>query len=78
MMPAKPDSLKSGLRTWKAIMSEYRVYFVGADGNFEGSRALDCDSDITAVASAKKLLDGKDVEIWCGLRKIIRLPHKAE
>ena len=59
-------------------MSEYRAYYVGTDGNFEGSRALDCDSDTTAIASARKLLDGKDVEIWCGLRKIIRLPHKPE
>ena len=59
-------------------MSEYRVYYVGSDGHFTGSRALDCDNDSTAIASAKKLLDGKDVEIWCGLRKIIRLPHKAE
>jgi hypothetical protein len=63
---------------WNALMSEYRAYYVGTDGNFEGSRALDCDSDTTAIASARKLLDGKDVEIWCGLRKIIRLPHKPE
>ena len=59
-------------------MSDYRVYFVGLNGLFEGSKALDCDSDTTAVASARKLLDGKDIEIWCGLRKIIRLPHKPE
>jgi hypothetical protein len=59
-------------------MTDYRVYFVGADGHFAGSKALDCNSDKTAIASAKKLLDGKDVEIWCGLRKIIRLPHKSE
>jgi hypothetical protein len=63
---------------WNALMSEYRAYYVGTDGNFEGSRALDCDSDTTAIASARKLMDGKDVEIWCGLRKIIRLPHKPE
>jgi hypothetical protein len=59
-------------------MSEYRVYYVGSNGHFEGFRAFECDNDSSAVASAKKLLDGKDVEIWCGLRKITRLPHKAE
>jgi hypothetical protein len=61
-----------------AAISDYRAYFVGADGHFEGSRAIDCDNDTMAVASARKMLDGKDIEIWCGLRKIIRLPHKPE
>jgi hypothetical protein len=59
-------------------MSEYRAYYVGADGQFTGSRELDCENDSTAIASAKKLLDGHDIEIWNGLRKIIRLPHKPE
>jgi hypothetical protein len=31
-------------------MSEYRVYYVGSDGKFEGFRALDCDDDSSAVA----------------------------
>lgn len=56
--------------------SEYRAYFVGADGDFAGSRALNVNNDTAAIESAKKMLDGKDLEIWCGARKIIRLPHK--
>ena len=59
-------------------MSEYRAFYVGSDGNLTGFRELDCDSDLKAIASAKKLLDGHDIEIWDGLRKIIRLPHKDE
>jgi hypothetical protein len=59
-------------------MSDYRAFYVGADGHFAGSRELDADNDSTAIISAKKLLDGKDIEIWCGLRKIIRIPHKPE
>jgi hypothetical protein len=59
-------------------MTEYRAYYVGATGYFEGSRDLECDTDSEAIVSAKKLLDGKDIEIWCGIRKLIRLPHKAE
>ena len=60
-------------------MPEYRAYYVGADGQFTGtSEELDCDSDLTAITSAKRLLDGNDIEIWNGLRKIIRLPHKPE
>jgi hypothetical protein len=59
-------------------MSEYRAFYVGLDGALTGFRELDCDSDSTAIASAKKLLDGHDIEIWRGLRKIVRLPHKPE
>jgi hypothetical protein len=58
-------------------MSDYRAFYVGAHGNFEESKALDCDNDRAALASAKKLLDGKDIEVWDGVRKIARLPHKA-
>jgi len=50
-------------------MSEYRAYYAGSDGHFKGSRVLNCDSDTTAISSAKKLLDGNDIEIWEGLRK---------
>jgi hypothetical protein len=56
-------------------VSEYRAYYVGADGHLAGSKALDCDTDLKAIESAKKLLDGKDIEIWDGLRKVVRLPH---
>jgi hypothetical protein len=59
-------------------MSEYRAFYVGSDGHLTGFRELDCDDDSTAIASAKKLLDGNDIEIWDGLRKIVRLPHKPE
>jgi hypothetical protein len=58
-------------------MSEYRAFYVGSDGNLTGFRELDCDND-SAIASAKKLLDGHDIEIWHGPRKIVRLPHKPE
>ena len=57
---------------------DYRAYFVGADGHYAGSRAINVSSDAAAITSAKKMLDGKDIEIWAGLRKIIRLPHLAE
>lgn len=59
-------------------MSDYRAYFVGADGHFAGFRDISVDNDTAAIESAKKMLDGKDLEIWCGLRKVIRLPHKSE
>jgi hypothetical protein len=58
-------------------MSDYRAYYVETNGQLAaGSKELDCDTDITAIESARKMLDGKDIEIWDGLRKVIRLPHK--
>jgi hypothetical protein len=56
-------------------MSDYRAFYIGTNGQFAGSKELDCDTDAMAIASAIKLLDGKDIEIWDGLRKVVRLPH---
>jgi len=61
-----------------AAVPDYRAYFIGADGHYAGSREINVSNDAAAVTSAKKMLDGKDIEIWSGLRKIIRLPHRAE
>ena len=61
-----------------AAVPNYRAYFVGADGHYAGSREIKVSSDAAAITSAKKMLDGKDIEIWSGLRKIIRLPHLEE
>jgi hypothetical protein len=61
-----------------AGVPNYQAYFVGADGHYTGSREINVNNDGAAITSAKKMLDGKDIEIWSGLRKIIRLPHRAE
>ncbi|HXO70738.1 MAG TPA: hypothetical protein VN838_17390 [Bradyrhizobium sp.] len=57
-------------------MPDYRVYFIGNDGHFEKAVPLDCPDDASAIASAKQLIDGHDIELWQLGRKIAEF--KAE
>lgn len=59
-----------------AGMEEYRAYRVGPDGHFIGYEPLVCGSDSEAIEKAKRLLEGHDVELWSGVRLVIRLSHK--
>jgi hypothetical protein len=34
----------------RSEVEDYRVFFIGAEGNFEGSRTFECDTDETAIA----------------------------
>lgn len=45
-------------------MVEYRAYIIGDDGHFQTVRVLQCPDDAAAIAEAKKLLDGHDIELW--------------
>lgn len=75
---AAPVGLFGSAGLTGASMSGYQAHYVGADGHFTGFRDLNVDSDAAAIESAKKMLDGKDIEIWCGVRKVIRIPHRPE
>jgi hypothetical protein len=57
-------------------VAEYRAYAVGSDGNFNGFEPLVCADDAKAIEEAKRLLDGCDIELWCGTRLVIRLTHE--
>jgi hypothetical protein len=58
-------------------MSAYRAYIIGRDGRFEAFEVIVADDDDKAVEIAKKLVDGRDVEVWHLARKIAVLRHKA-
>jgi hypothetical protein len=62
----------------KVGMAEYRAYAVGLDGHFIGFEALICRDDSEAIAEAKRLIDGHDMEVWNGDRFVIRLLHKPK
>jgi hypothetical protein len=64
--------------TCVAQMSAYRVYVIGQDGHFVSIRKFFCDSDSDAAVWAKQLVDGRDVELWCGYRFVVRLDHKPK
>jgi len=54
-------------------MAEYRAYTVGGDGHFIGFEAFVCADDSEAIAQAKRLIDGRAVELWNGPRFVIKL-----
>jgi hypothetical protein len=56
-------------------MSDYRIYIVGIDGHFIRAIDLDCASDEAAIESARQFIDGHDLELWQGERKITAFKH---
>lgn len=59
-------------------MPEYRAYVLSDDGHIQSFEPIVCDDDDTAIATAKRLVNGQDVELWQGCRMITKLSHKAE
>lgn len=59
-------------------MAEYRAYIIGADGHFLRAVQLVCPDDDTARKYAKQLVDGHDVELWDGARKVDEFKHTHE
>ena len=57
-------------------MAEYRAYAIGEDGLYVSFETLDCVDDADAIETAKRLIIGRDIELWCGPRFVIRISHK--
>jgi hypothetical protein len=53
----------------------YRLYFLGANDHIEDVRVLDCASDREAVESARRFINGRDLELWERGRFICRFPR---
>jgi hypothetical protein len=53
-------------------MPEYMAYSIGPDGHPIAVKALDCADDVEAARKMKCLVEGRDIEIWCGDRFVIR------
>jgi hypothetical protein len=51
-------------------MAEYRAYIIGIDRRFSRSVQLICPDDVAAKEYAEQLVDGHDVELWQGDRKV--------
>jgi hypothetical protein len=56
----------------------YRAYTVGSDGRFISYEPMVCMNDAEATERAKRLVDDHDIELWSGVRVVIRLSHKSE
>jgi hypothetical protein len=59
-------------------MAEYRAYVIGADGHFIRAVELVCPDDDAAKECAKQLVDGHDIELWAGDRKVTAFKHRPE
>jgi hypothetical protein len=57
-------------------MAEYRAYIISVDEHIQSRIELICDHDADAMAHAKQLVDGYDVELWQGARKVARFFRK--
>ena len=55
----------------------FRAYLVGFDGHIVKRFDLECDDEEVAKERAKRLVDGHDVELWDGPRKIAIFKRKA-
>ncbi|MEA2951190.1 MAG: hypothetical protein QOJ96_710 [Alphaproteobacteria bacterium] len=51
-------------------MQHYRAYIMGRDGHILKSVDLFCENDQAAKEQARKLVVGRDVELWQLDRKI--------
>jgi hypothetical protein len=59
-------------------MPDYRAHTVGRDGHFIGFEPIVCGDDAEAIEQAKRLVGAWDVELWCGLRFVIRITPPEE
>jgi hypothetical protein len=59
-------------------MAEYRAYVIGIDGRFLRAIELACPDDDLAKEYARQLVDGHDVELWQGDRKITTFTSAKE
>ena len=59
-------------------MPDYRAYLIGSDGHFYKSVVLDEPDEAAAIAAAKQLVDGHDVELWQRDRKIAKFERNIE
>jgi len=60
-------------------MPAYRLYFVDRDAHISRPpKILDCADDAEALQKAKQFIDGKDLELWEGTRRVALIPHLDE
>ena len=59
-------------------MQHYKIYLIGKDGRFFKAIDIGCEDDAAAVAEAKTLVDGHDLELWQRDRRIARFDGKPE
>jgi hypothetical protein len=57
-------------------VTEYRLYGLDGVNKVASGGWIDAADDETAIETAKKMMDGKDCELWQGTRIVARLPRR--
>ncbi|HET7888816.1 MAG TPA: hypothetical protein VFL62_21540, partial [Bradyrhizobium sp.] len=57
----------------EVIMPTYRAYLIDKDNRVDSYKPLDAASDEEALETARRLVDGHDVEVWFLDRMVGRL-----
>ena len=59
-------------------MVDYRAYILASDGRIAKGIDLECVDDEEAKRWAEKLVNGHDVELWQGPRKVDRFKYRPQ
>ena len=64
-------------------MPHYRIYFLDNGGRIaRAAEVVDCEDDEQAqeaarqVIATRKFIDGKDIEVWQGVRRVARITRQ--
>jgi len=57
-------------------LTEYRAYTIDKDGRIKGRFDLTAIDEPAARVQAKRLVDGHDVELWLGEKRLETFRHK--
>ncbi len=57
--------------------ASYRLFFLDGEGKIKKSRSLDCADDETAMAQARRLADGRTLELYDGCRLVLKFEPGA-
>lgn len=61
---------------WYDMQHIYRAFLISSDHHIVDRVEIEFDGDDTAKERAKRLVDGHDVELWDGTRKIAKFTNK--
>ena len=57
-------------------MEEYRAFLIGADGRIKRCIELVCEGDADAKERTQQLVNGHDIELWQGTRRVATFPRQ--
>lgn len=53
-------------------MPKYRIYRLDKNGRIaDADEVIDCDTDKQAIEKAKRMVDGRGIEVWQRARRVV-------